>query len=229
MSCRSFTILFFLVATLPLMAIERDSLHNRDGTRRYADTAIYQGAQVRVDVGNMALEMIVSAAKILSFEGSVQLRLKNRFYPTIDLGYANAQTSADGGFSNGQGAFVKMGLDINPFRKHLEEANALLVGLRVGTSFQDYEMKNLLVNDPYWQTAPPLHKGGLFRCDAWGEIVAGVNVQIWEGLMMGWYVRLKILFTRSDKKNDVMPYYVPGYGYRDNTNWGFNYYIGYKF
>ena len=226
---RLLTIVLLVGMTLPIMAIERDSLHYKDGTKRYADTAIYQGTQVRIDVGNMALEMIVTSAKILTFEGSVQVRLKNRFYPTIDMGYANAQTSADGGFSNGQGAFVKLGLDINPFRKHIESPHALVVGLRVGTSFQGYEMKNLLVNDPYWQAAPMLYKGGEFRCDAWGEIVAGVNVQIWEGLMMGWYLRFKLLFTRSSQSNDVMPYYVPGYGYRDNTNWGFNYYIGYRF
>ena len=219
-----------MMLSIPMVAMEKDStLYHRDGTKRYADSAIYQGIQVKLDIGNMALEMLVSEAKVLTFEGAVSVRLKNRFYPTMELGYANAQTSAEGGFSNGQGAFAKLGLDINGLRKNPEHPNALLIGIRVATALQGYEMKNIKVSDPYWQTADRLYRGGEFRCDVWGEIVAGVNVQIWEGLMMGWYARLKILFTRKSKNNSVMPYYVPGYGYRDNTNWGFNYYIGYKF
>jgi len=213
-----------------LMAIEKDSLHyHRDGTKRYADTAIYQGIQLKLDIGNMAVEMIRTEAKVLSFEGAMSIRLKNRFYPTFEFGYANAHALSGGGHSDGDGAFMKVGLDVNGLRKHPESPNALLVGLRVGTGLQDYQLSQVAVCDPYWKTAELLNTDHQFRCDVWGEIVAGCQVQIWEGLMMGWYLRLKILFTRGLQNDDVMPYYIPGYGYRDQTNWGFNYYIGWKF
>ena len=48
-----------------MMAIEKDSLnYHRDGTKRYADTAIYQGIQLKLDIGNMVVEMIRTEAKV---------------------------------------------------------------------------------------------------------------------------------------------------------------------
>jgi hypothetical protein len=46
---------------------------------------------------------------------------------------------------------------------------------------------------------------------------------------MGWYIRMKLLFTRNAKEGEVMPYYIPGLGFRKDFNWGFNYYLAYKF
>lgn len=157
-----------------MMAIEKDSLHyHRDGTKRYADTAIYQGIQLKLDIGNMVVEMIRTEAKVLSFEGAMSIRLKNRFYPTFEFGYANAHALSGGGHSDGDGAFMKVGLDVNGLRKHPESPNALLVGLRVGTGLQDYQLSQVAVCDPYWQTAELLNTDHQFRCDVWGEIVAG--------------------------------------------------------
>ena len=200
----------------------------KDGTRIYSDSAIYQGINLKLDLATTTLEAALSKGKILSFEAVCNVRLKQRFYPTLEVGYARAEAAADGGNHKGEGGFFRVGLDINGLKKHPERLNALLVGVRVGTALQDYSLTNVTMNNGYWGSSRQdfLHQ---FGADCWGEVVAGCQVQIWEGLQMGWFVRLKVLFTRTASAEKVMPYYIPGFGYRDETNWGFNYYIGYKF
>ncbi len=202
---------------------------HRDGTRIYSDTAIYQGMNLKLDLANATIEAAVSKGKILSFEMAWNIRLKQRYYPTFEGGYARAETSADGGQHKGEGGFFRVGLDINGLKKHPERLNALLVGIRIGTGMQGYDLTNVAINSPYWEGNRKMDFYNQFHADCWGEVVAGCQVQVWEGLQMGWYVRLKILFTRKASDEKVMPYYIPGFGYRDDTNWGFNYYIGYKF
>ena len=46
---------------------------------------------------------------------------------------------------------------------------------------------------------------------------------------MGWAVRLKFLFTTNSHGVNTTPNYIPGYGFHDTMNWGFNYYLGYTF
>ena len=201
----------------------------RGHMRIYPDTALYQGFIVKVDIGNTLISILTSHARIRSYEGGLSIRLKRRFYPTVEFGYARALTGASGGESMTKGFFLKPGLDINGLRKHPESLNALLVGIRIGYAYQRYDAFNVFFNDTYWQRINTIDYPKQSNNDVWGEIVAGCNVHIYSGLMMGWFARLKILFTRSAHGKPVQPYYIPGYGYRDNTTWGFNYYIAFKF
>ncbi len=200
----------------------------KDGTRIYGDSALYQGMSLKVDIGNTLLEIGLSKAKVQSYEMAMNWRIKQRFFPTLELGYARGEQSTDGADYSGQGGFARVGLDFNGLKKHPENPNALLVGVRIGTAVQQYDLTGVTLNSNYWgeQKADYLKQIG---ADCWGEVVAGCQVQVWEGLQMGWYVRFKVLFTRKAKDNYVLPYYLPGYGYRQDTNWGVNYYIGYWF
>ncbi|MGM9837196.1 MAG: DUF6048 family protein [Paludibacteraceae bacterium] len=200
----------------------------KDGTRIYADTAIYQGMSLKIDIANTIIEAATSKGKVQSYELAMNWRLKQRFFPTLELGYAQAEAAAAGGQHSGKGGFGRVGLDMNGLKKHPENRNALLVGLRVGTAMQQYDMTGVALNGGYWGDILADYMGR-FRADCWGEVVAGCQVQVWEGFQMGWYLRFKILFTRKAKEGEVMPYYIPGFGYRDDTNWGINYYIGYTF
>ncbi|MBR2265270.1 MAG: hypothetical protein IJ882_01125 [Paludibacteraceae bacterium] len=201
----------------------------KDGTRIYSDSVIYQGMNIKLDLATTILEAAMSKGNILSFEAAWNVRLKQRYYPTLEGGYVRANASADGGRQKGVGGFFRVGLDINGLKKHPERLNAAMVGIRVGTGLQSYDLTGVTMNDNYWSGGKRLDFVNQFHADCWGEVVAGCQVQVWEGFQMGWYVRLKILFTRKAKDGEVLPYYIPGFGYRDDTNWGINYYIGYKF
>ena len=195
--------------------------------REYADTAVYQGMSVKLDIGNSVLELARSAGKIQSYEAAVNVRLAKRFYPTLEAGYAMAERGADGGMHKGQGGFGRLGMDLAVVKKGVSENN-MLVGLRFGGAYQNYDLTNVKLHSQYWGEQR-LNFHDQQRFDCWGEIVAGCQVQIWKGFQMGWYVRLKFLFTRTDPQGDALPAYLPGYGYRNDPNWGINYFLGYKF
>ena len=193
----------------------------------YADTAIYQGMSIKLDIAMPILELARSAGKVQDYEMALNVRLAKRFYPTLELGYAIADVAADGGHYSGQGGFMRLGMDLSALKKGAGE-NYLMVGLRFAGAYQGFQVTDVPVYGDYWPM-PNTNYYDQHKFDCWGEIVAGCQVQIWKGFQMGWYIRMKLLFIRTDKQGDALPAYLPGFGYRNDTNWGINYFLGYKF
>ena len=205
---------------LSIICIQLSTVHAQ--TTAYADSAIFQGVNIRIDVLNPVLELARSGWHTYDIEAAVNVRLKNRFFPTIEGGYAGRflqEKDAATPLYDGHGEFVRLGLDINPLKKHPERRSVLLVGVRAGTAWQHMHTPVLLAEKPQ----------GTWIADVWGEIVAGVQVDIAKGFNMGWAVRMKFLFTRNSHDELTTPYFIPGFGYRNEMNWGFNYYLGYAF
>lgn len=208
-----------------------DNTHMHNDSVRAEHDSIYQGMSIKLDLLNSILEPARSKGAIQNYEIAMNWRLIHRLFPTLELGYAQARTEAEGGQHNGKGGFARIGLDLSPLKKHPEYQDLLMVGLRVGTALQTYDLTGVQMNQGYWAGTIPATCDFInqFRCDAWGEVLTGCQVQVYKGLQMGWFIRMKILMTRKSKANGPLPYYIPGFGYRDDTNWGLNYYIGYKF
>lgn len=195
--------------------------------------SIYMGTQVKLDIASPILTPALNSWSMQHYEMAVNVRLARRWYPTVELGYAGGQRTQDTISYTGHGGFFRVGCDLNPLHRHPEAPHALLVGVRLGTSFQDFaqevECKNI-------GTVLDRDAGGHMRiaggrADCWGEIVAGCQVEIAKvnetAFYMGWMGRFKILFTRTELTNGAI--YIPGFGKRDNIGWGVNYYLGWKF
>lgn len=174
---------------------------------------IYQGTTVKLDILSPVLVSGLSHWTIQHYEVAVNVRLANRFYPTLELGYAGGQMQqGDSIFYNAHGGFFRAGADINPLKRNPGSPHALLIGVRVGTCFQPRKV------------------------DCWGEIVAGCQVEIAKvkntAFYMGWMGRFKILFTREAENltaAEMGPIYIPGFGHRSNMGWGASYHLGWKF
>ena len=174
---------------------------------------IYQGTTVKLDILSPLLVSGLSHWTIQHYELAVNVRLANRFYPTLELGYAGGQTQqGDSIFYNAHGGFFRAGADINPLKRNPGSPHALLIGVRVGTCFQPRKV------------------------DCWGEIVAGCQVEIAKvkntAFYMGWMGRFKILFTREAENltaAEMGPIYIPGFGHRSNLGWGASYHLGWRF
>ena len=171
--------------------------------RQYADSAVYQGINFKVDIGNALYQSIRTLGGTQQYEAAVNVNLMKRFYPVMELGYMRANDSAAGRNSD----------------------YFLTVGLRAGMSLQTYEQWGINLNDPYWQTPPYLMEDKA-RFDAWGEVVAGVQVKVAGGFHMGWAIRLHFLFTGN--YGLFQPYYIPGFGCKDSNIFAFNYYLGWR-
>jgi len=174
---------------------------------------IYQGTTVKLDILSPLLVSGLNQWKIQHYELAVNVRLANRFYPTLELGYAGGLTQqGDSIYYNAHGGFFRAGADINPLKRNPGSPHALLIGVRVGTCFQPRKV------------------------DCWGEIVAGCQVEIAKvkntAFYMGWMGRFKILFTREADNltaAEMGPIYIPGFGHRSNMGWGASYHLGWRF
>ena len=174
---------------------------------------IYQGTTVKLDILSPLLVSGLSHWTIQHYEVAVNVRLANRFYPTLELGYSGGQTQqGDSIYYNAHGGFFRAGADINPLKRNPGSPHALLIGLRLGAAFQPR------------------------KADCWGEIVAGCQVEICKvkntAFYMGWMGRFKILFTREAENltaAEMGPIYIPGFGHRSNLGWGASYHMGWKF
>ena len=195
--------------------------------KEYGDSAVYQGISIKLDIATPIIELARSKAKIQNYEIAMNVRIANRFYPTLEAGYALAETSADGGNYEGQGGFARLGIDLSALKKGASE-NCLMVGLRAGGALQQFQIIDVPIHDDFWQL-PNVNYYDQHHFDCWGEVVAGCQVQVYKGFQMGWYVRMKLLFTRNAKEGEVMPYYIPGFSFRKDFQWGLNYYLAYKF
>lgn len=194
--------------------------------REYGDSAVYQGINVKLDLGNMAYNLFTTQGAVQQYEGLVNVNLLKKFYPTVEFGYMLASGEAAGGQYKGQGGFTRIGLDLNPLRKGRNSDYMLTVGLRAGMALQGFRQWDITLHDSYWETLPyEYQKNGRF--DAWGELVAGLQVKVVAGFHMGWALRMKFLFTENT--GDMQPYYIPGFGCKDSNGFSFNYYIGWRF
>jgi hypothetical protein len=222
MNKRWLVILLLLPLTLFLYAHEETKAKVKNDS-----VPVYQGVSLKLDIAMPVIEAARSAGKIQDYEMAINVRLKNRFYPTLELGYALAECGADGAQHKGQGGFARLGMDLAIVKKGATENN-FMIGLRFGGAYQNYDLTNVRLQTDYW-LSNPIDFYNQTRFDCWGELVAGCQVYLWKGLHMGWYGRIKLLMTRSVAEGNVLPYYVPGLGFRNDFNWGINYYIGYRF
>ena len=208
-----------------------------DPVKPIAKKDIYQGMTLKLDLVSTAVVLGASMGKIQHYELAMNWRLINRLYPTFELGYAGGtRAQGDSLHYSGQGGFFRVGLDINPLKKHPESPHALLIGVRLGTAVQGITQSNDNV-------AAPAYRG--IAADCWGEIVAGCQVEIARGkttkgkrpmaFYMGWMGRFRCLFTRQEKAQAdsvealTVPIYIPGFGNRDNIGWGLSYHLGWHF
>lgn len=230
-------IIIIVAWAIPLAAIAKEKVVKTDSTHTHTHHAdsIYQGTNIKLDLGATALTLGTTKAHLQHYEIAVNCRLKNRFYPTLEVGYAGSLpattndptrgtiTLGDSIAYRGQGGFFRVGCDLNPLKKHPESPHALLIGLRLGTSIQSAQ--HTLLNTQYSLL-------NTITADCWGEIVAGCQVEVCKGFTMGWMGRFKCLFTRQAEglpASEYKPIYIPGFGRRDNIAWGLDYYIGVNF
>ena len=193
-----------------------------------AKVSVYNGTQVKLDILSPAIVAGTSKGALQHYELGVNVRLAQRFYPTLELGYAGGSTTKGDSLAYaGHGGFFRVGVDICPLKKHPESPHALLVGVRLGTAVQEMT-----------QTGSGIQNSRIsgINADCWGEIVLGCQVEIAKvnntAFYIGWLGRLKCLFTREPDglpAYEMSAIYIPGFGNRNNLGWGVNYYLGWNF
>lgn len=196
---------------------------------------LYNGTTISADLYGLGSKMLGS--DFLSSEISIDVSLKNRYFPVLEAGYGTTDTSdSEKGIAYKSGApFFRIGMNYNTMYKKKEDY-FLYVGLRYGFSSYKYDITTFIpgdkagvpsLTDPEYGGVVPFNHSGLKGSMQWMELLLGVRVTIYGNIKMGWTIRMKNRLTGSNSEHGV-PWYVPGFGKYDSSNIGLTYSIIYK-
>lgn len=203
------------------------------------DFPLYNGLTVSVDLWGIGSKVL--GGDFMSSEVAVDVNLKNRFFPIVEVGYGGTDAWNDNGTHYKSSApYFRIGLNYNALYKKKFD-NFLFVGLRYAMSSFKYDIEALAVNDPVWGgsignpnqvdgvwggSLPYNHKG-MKGSMQWFEFCVGIRAHIWNRFYMGWGLRFKFRASSSTGAYGD-PWYVPGYGKYGANTLGVTYTITYK-
>lgn len=145
------------------------------------------------------------------------LSMWNWLFPTLEAGVGGAHNRPDGlnyTYKGKPAFYAKIGADYNFLYKSNPQYR-ILAGFRAGFSSFSWTLADVTINDPYWGQTASFDITGQRGTAFYGELAAGIRVNIWRRLSLGWSFRYRFMFTCSEG-TESRPWYVPGYGARDN-------------
>ena len=201
----SLSLAFFLLTGLPVQAqnSNRPPASNppKKEEKKEADENVfplYNGVTVSVDLWGIGSKVL--GGDFLSSEVAVDVNLKNRFFPIVELGYGSTDAWNDNGTNYKSNApYFRIGMNYNALYKKKFD-NFLFVGLRYAMSSFKYDITTLPVTDPIfdgsignpnqmdgiWGGSVPFNHKGMKGSMQWFEFCVGIRAHIWKQFYMGW-------------------------------------------
>lgn len=193
---------------------------------------LYNGTAIGVDLWGPASYAL--GGDFLSSEISVSSNIRNKYFPTLEIGYGRTNTTNDTEIHyQSTSPYFRIGADYNVLYKK-KFKHKLLVGLRYAYAPLTYDIDGPLIKDNIYggeisdnhETGRISHTG-LKGNMQWAEFCVGLRAHIWHQLYMGWTARIKFrVSSSSDQYGD--PWYVPGFGEYNNSTIGLTYTITYQ-
>ena len=194
----------------------------------YKASPFYQGSSIGVEIAGIGGYLL--GGDIMSSEILLQSNLKNRFLPTLEIGYGKTDVVNDANDMHYKTSapYFRIGMDYNVFYLKPYLPGYLYVGLRYGMSSFTYNVSGPDMTDPnYGGTVVPFSYTGLKSKAKWLEGVVGIKVRIYKGFHMGWAVRYKMRMSIDNHENSV-PWYVPGFGKNASSSFNLTYNLIYN-
>ncbi|MBP1639807.1 MAG: hypothetical protein H6Q17_1390 [Bacteroidetes bacterium] len=202
--------------------------HKKQVKKKTEPQPLLRAVTVQTDVAGPFISKLQGSG-ISYYEASVDVNLRNKWFPIWEIGHASINHVTDeGGQFNAKGMYNRIGINVNLLNitdpKQITPS-ILYVGVRMGFAPFNYDIHNLPLKDEYWGNSTITNLDNLKSTAKWGELVAGIRLNVLKNITIGWSGRLKI--GLSTGKESYKPWYVPGYGITGSSVWGFTYNIGY--
>lgn len=211
---------------LPLGAQENANKPLTD--EEWKATPLYQGTMAGIDVAGLATKVLGS--DITSTEAFATVNLKNRFFPTIEVGYGSIDTTDDETdiHYKASAPYFRLGVDYNIFYLKPYLPGYFTVGVRYGFTSFKYDLQSPPLEDPNWDgISIPVDYQGVKTNAGWAELAASFKAQVYKSLYMGFSVRYRTRLSITANEN-AEPYYIPGFGKGEKSNFGITYNLVYK-
>ena len=171
----------------------------------------------------------------LNYEIVSDLQITENLYLAAEYGLTDRLIEDENINFNSNGSFLRFGFDYNMFKNWIGMDNSIFLGLRYGSSnfsnkIESYNVRN---SDAYFSNFVDNNYQTIDHSNLtgnWLEIVAGVKVETFNNVYLGFSLRLnKLLSTQKPENFDNL--YIPGFNKvtDDNTfGSGFNYTLTYS-
>jgi hypothetical protein len=171
----------------------------------------------------------------LNYEIVGDLQITENLYLAAEYGLTDRLIEDENINFNSNGSFLRFGFDYNMFKNWVGMDNSIFLGLRYGTSnfsnkIESYNVRN---SDAYFSNFVDNNYQTIDHSNLtgnWLEILAGVKVETFNNVYLGFSLRLnKLLSTQKPENFDNL--YIPGFNKvtDDNTfGSGFNYTLTYS-
>lgn len=186
----------------------------------------YQGTNIGIDLFGLANKALGGDA--ISSEVMLEVDLKHRFFPIVEIGYGKIDTTDDdlNIHYKTSGPYARIGLNYNVQYKK-KRPGYIYLGLRYAISSFSYDINGPNLVDPIWKTEIPFNYKGLDTTFHWAEIVFGLKARIFSKIHMGWALRYKMRLSETSHPN-ARAHYIPGFGINNSTRLGVTYNIIYQ-
>jgi hypothetical protein len=185
----------------------------------------FRGVAVSFDLVGPIMRMVGDYGQ---YEGALRVNLKDRIFPTLEIGYGKGRHDEDPITQLGaetSAMFGRIGCDFNIARAKHDDYR-VLVGARYGyTAFDMTAFGNIkdpltkrYVNYDYHQEGCKFH---------WFEALFALDARMWGPLRLGWSVRYRHrIYEKSADIGSI--WYVPGYGSVGNSSFGGTFNVTYE-
>ncbi|WP_430409620.1 DUF6048 family protein [Kordia sp.] len=170
------------------------------------------------------------------FEVVGDFRISKKFYLAAELGNETKTVDDDQLNFTTEGSYLKVGFDFNAYENWFGMQNSIFVGLRYGysthkqtlNSYRIYIDDTHLENPNNLEFAPGTEFSSLNA--HWIEAVAGIKVELYTNIYLGFSLRLNRLISTKEPDN-FQNLFIPGFNKvttDNNVGAGFNYTISYS-
>lgn len=161
------------------------------------------------------------------YEISADYRLNKTIYLVAEGGFGHSDYQYPELSYTTKNSFVRVGFDKSLLPEiSKNDRDMAFVGLRYGLALIHRGTASFVYQDPLYGSTYGTVAGKNMQAH-WLEITGGVKVFLWKNIWAGWQVRGKFLLNQKAFR-ELAPDYLAGYGRGDkNTNFGFNFYVGY--
>jgi len=196
-----------------------------DTTKKTVKPPYVHQFRVGIDVARIVYNFMYSDRKAYELQFDYALRKGN--YLVAEAGWGKNNVDFETLKYSNSGEYLRLGIDKNVLTiLNDHDFDIFFIGLRYGMAIGKVSEATFLVPSYYGPSIEGTTPGSNYFIH-WGEITAGLRVELLKDLFVGWNIRLKFLLN-SGEFSELAPSYVPGYGKGDKTtNFDGNFYISY--
>lgn len=170
---------------------------------------LFSGYGIYTDLCGLAMAQF---AKWGQYEVGAHFGIKGRFFPAVEVGIGQSDhTDVRSHLHyNVHSPYFRIGMDYN-LNKNRTSRNRYYIGVRYAFSSFSYDLSGPDITDSNWNQTLPLDLQGVRGNAHWGELLFGIQTQIWKFINLGWTFRYRARFY--EKMGPCgHAYYIPGYG-----------------